>query len=560
MNAAMDATARSERQTDPAALRTLYDVARHRGAGDVDRGLIELCAEVLAANYADDVYGARDPIAYSHAGAVLIECEHLTTDEVRRRASNIAVRASLRAQEILDEKAEREAEARQLAQRARPAEIGREMRADEEQRRLVATLNEPATVKLPEARPEMFSGLVGDVVRLFEEHTEADRVAIATQFLVAFGNAVGRGPHVLVGETVHHMNEDALVIGDSSRARKGDSKNAALRTLEEADPEWAVNIASGLSSGEGLIHAVRDPVEKTIKGERVTIDEGVGDKRLLVIESEFSTALKQFGRQGNVLSNVLRDAFDGKRVLRTLTKTSPTRATDAHVSVIAHTTPADLRAYLSNTEAANGLGNRFMCVLVHRAKLLPNPGRAPQAAVDALCERVREALDFARRVGEIRRTQDAADLWERVYPALTSDRPGLIGQLLARSEAHVTRLSAIYALLAGREQVGVEHLESALAFWDYAEASTRMVFGDRTGNDAADRIRSEMLVGETLTLTEIRERIFSDHISSARLNDAIKLLVATGDCRVSSEPTKGRSRAVVTRAEKPEKREKGATS
>ena len=99
-----------------------------------------------------------------------------------------------------------------------------------------------------------------------------------------------------------------------------------------------------------------------------------------------------------------------------------------------------------------------------------------------------------------------------------------------------------------------------MAFWDYAEASTCIVFGDRTGNDAADRIRSEMLVGETLTLTEIRERIFSDHISSARLNDAIKLLVATGDCHVSSEPTAGRSRVVVTRAEKPEKREKGADS
>lgn len=164
----------------------------------------------------------------------------------------------------------------------------------------------------PEARGEMFTGLVGDVVRTFEPHTEADGVAIGAQFLVAFGNAAGGGPYFQVGETVHHINENVCIVGDSSRARKGDSSNAALRVLRDADPAWAANIASGLSSGEGLIHAVRDPVEKiTAKGERILADEGVSDKRLLVLESEFSHALKQFSRHGNVLSNVLRDAWGG---------------------------------------------------------------------------------------------------------------------------------------------------------------------------------------------------------------------------------------------------------
>ena len=433
------------------------------------------------------------------------------------------------------------------------------MRADEEEHHLAASLTEGSKHTLPEARPEIFSGLVGDVVRTFEEHTEADRVAIATQFLVAFGNAVGRGPHMVVGETVHHLNENLLVVGRSSRARKGDAGNVALRTLREADPNWAANIASGLSSGEGLIHAVRDPVEKIDKkGEPIVADEGVSDKRLLVLESEFSTALKQFSRQGNILSNVLRDAWDGKAVLRTLTKNSPTRATAAHISVVAHTTPADLAGYLSTTEAANGFGNRFVCALVHRARLLPCPGRAPQADVDALIERVRKTLDSVRSVGEMRRTENAARLWERVYPTLTAEHPGLVGQLIARSEAHVTRLSALYALSGRHSEVDVEHVESALALWDYAEASTHLIFGDRTGNDGADRIRADMAPGESLTLTDIRGRIFSDHISSARLNEAIRLLVALGDCEVKSERTGGRSRVVVTRrTEKREKRENG---
>jgi len=355
-----------------------------------------------------------------------------------------------------------------------------------------------------EAKSEIFCGLVKRVVETFEPHTEADGVAIGVQFLVALGNAVGPGPYFCVGETLHHLNENVVIVGDSSRARKGDSGNVALRVLREADAAWASNIASGLSSGEGLIHHVRDPIEKLVKGERTITDEGVPDKRLLVLESEFSHALKQFSRDGNVLSNVMRDAWDSKPVLRTLTKNSPTRATGAHISIIAHATPEDLTRYLADNECANGLGNRFMFVLTHRARLLPNPTRARSEAVEALIDDLRDALDFARRVGEIRRTSRAAALWEGLYPDLTRDQPGLVGKLLARSEAHVTRLSCLYAVVSRSDVIDVEHIKAALALWDYVEASTRAIFAGRSGDDAADRIRAEMLPGQSLTLRELR--------------------------------------------------------
>src|SRR5437660_378269 len=38
------------------------------------------------------------------------------------------------------------------------------------------------------------TGLAGEIVRTIEPHTEADPVAILLQFLVAFGNVVGRNP------------------------------------------------------------------------------------------------------------------------------------------------------------------------------------------------------------------------------------------------------------------------------------------------------------------------------------------------------------------------------
>jgi hypothetical protein len=53
---------------------------------------------------------------------------------------------------------------------------------------------------------------------------------------------------------------------------------------------------------------------------------------LAIVESEFAGALTVARRDGNILSRVLRDAWD-RGDLATLTKSSPARATGAHVSL-----------------------------------------------------------------------------------------------------------------------------------------------------------------------------------------------------------------------------------
>jgi putative DNA primase/helicase len=111
------ATLRSEMQTDPAALRTLYNEARCRGNGDVDHGLVELCAEVLAAGHPDDLIGARSRIVYLHMVAVLTHCEELIEGEARHRAGTIAIQAALQAQELLDAEGERRTRVSELLSR-----------------------------------------------------------------------------------------------------------------------------------------------------------------------------------------------------------------------------------------------------------------------------------------------------------------------------------------------------------------------------------------------------------------------------------------------------------
>jgi hypothetical protein len=195
-------------------------------------------------------------------------------------------------------------------------------------------------------------------------NTEADPAAILVQLLVCCGALIGRDAYFQVEATRHHPNEFVVLVGDSAKARKGSSFDHVARLLSHADPAFTARLTTGLSSGEGLIWAVRDP-----QGP----DPGAVDKRLLVIEPEFATVLKSTGRELSTLSPTLRSAWDG-RPLALLTRTAPARATEAHISIIGHITQTELRRHTTTVEIANGFLNRFIFAAVRRVRLLPEGG------------------------------------------------------------------------------------------------------------------------------------------------------------------------------------------
>ena len=95
----------------------------------------------------------------------------------------------------------------------------------------------------------------GGFVGTIDPYTKSDPVAILVQFLVAFGNAVGRGPRFLAEADQHHCNLFAVMVGKSAKGRKGTAWGQARRVVEMADDTWPARIAGGMSSGEGLIWA-----------------------------------------------------------------------------------------------------------------------------------------------------------------------------------------------------------------------------------------------------------------------------------------------------------------
>jgi hypothetical protein len=411
-----------------------------------------------------------------------------------------------------------------------------------------AQLPETPVAEWPaDAAPEAFCGLPGDVVRAVEPHTEADPHGVLLGLLTGFGNAAGDGPHYLVGAARHTPRIFALTVGESSKSRKGTAWSMVEALLRRAEPGWAdAHILSGLSSGEGLIHAVRDPVTRhdaikehgvVVSYQDVEVDAGIADKRLLVVESEFGRTLKVAGREGNVVSPVMRQAWDSGN-LRVMTKT-PATATGAHISILGQVTKDELLRELSSTDLVNGFGNRFVFQMVQRSKLLPDGGSVPNNVFEALAERIAEALSFAATCGQMTRDGAAGERWHAVYPELSGDRPGMFGAVTARAEAQVLRLSMIYALADLRSTIGLPHLDAALALWKRAEDSARYLFGDKTGDNMADAILAALRAQGEMSSTDI-SNLFGRHVKAERIAAARDSLLRGGLAEGHQAETGGR--------------------
>jgi hypothetical protein len=163
-----------------------------------------------------------------------------------------------------------------------------------------------------------------------------------------------------------------------------------------------------------------------------------------------------------------------------------------------------LLKYLNATEQANGFANRILWAAVRRSKLLPDGGEIHRLDHSDIIRRLRESVQFARTVGEVRRSDAARDIWHAVYPRLAGDRLGLFGAVTSRAEAQTMRLALVYALLDSSSLIQAEHLSAGLAVWSYCEASARLIFGDALGDVTADEVLKALRgAANGLTRTEV---------------------------------------------------------
>ena len=353
----------------------------------------------------------------------------------------------------------------------------------------------------PSLEPEALWGLPGEIVNAATINSEADPVAVLATLLTHAGIFAGRGPAVRVGDDYHHARLFSVLVGQSARGRKGTSekpiKRIASHVSEKLGPlAW---VPGPLSTGEGLAYAIRD-------GDgREDGDPGVADKRVLIVEGEFGAALRAMQRQGNTLSTGLRCAWDGNTIAP-LTKTNRIVASDPHVGIVAHITQAELSELLARVDIFNGFANRFLWFCVRRSKALPLASGMSDAAVKLLGGEYASRLALARELDIVEFSDDARSMYSELYEEMTADGNGLHGIITARAEAQIIRLALCYAVLDASPMITTDHLTSALAVWDYCNASSLYLFG-QAGRSSLDRRVLQALEVGWMTTTELHRAL-----------------------------------------------------
>ncbi len=135
----------------------------------------------------------------------------------------------------------------------------------------LSSLNSQSLQAFPAIDQAAFHGLAGKIVEAIEPYSEADPVAILVNTLTAFGSVIGSGPHFLVEKSEHHLNLFVVQVGKSAKGRKGTAWSTPKFMFKAVDSEWGEKrIKGGLSSGEGVVYAVRDQrIEKeALQGKR----------------------------------------------------------------------------------------------------------------------------------------------------------------------------------------------------------------------------------------------------------------------------------------------------
>ena len=372
---------------------------------------------------------------------------------------------------------------------------------------------------------EALHGLAGKIVNKLMPETESHPAAILLHTLTRFGNLIGRNAYHQVEATRHYCNLFIVLVGRTSKARKGTANDRVEEIFTHIDSTWESACQSGgFGSGEGVINAIRDEQEITVRG-KVQVIPGIKDKRLFIREGEFSRILAVGKREGNLLSQVLRDSWDSK-TLRNSVKNSPQIASEPHVSCVCDITQDELKLTLAAADRSNGFANRFLWAFVERTKLKPFGGAALEWSMEQ--RQLREALRFAQKQQRVFMDEAARTMWRRKYPQLSQEHDGIVGAVSSRAETQVLRLALIYAMLDQDEHIRSEHLQAALALWDYCLRSIEQVFGDHgVVTREQQQILDEAKLGPT-TLTEFREKVF-------KRNRAVDLIRADLDALVEKK-------------------------
>lgn len=375
---------------------------------------------------------------------------------------------------------------------------------------------------------DVFHGLAGRIIRKLQPETESHPVGNLLELLIGFGSIIGPTAYYKVEDDRHFANLYGVIVGQSSKGRKGTGRGRIHRVLESLDQQWFdYQKLSGFGSGEAVVWQIRDEVTRSVRGDdgafrNVVIDPGVQDKRLFISEGEFSSVLTVASRKDSILSSIIRNGWDHKS-LSNIVKGAKVVCKDPHISISADVTAEELAIQLKESDKFNGFANRFLWCLVERQGLKPHGGEEIDWSKEIV--ELFDCVVFARQQKRIFMDRNARETWERMYREFSENRViGAAGSATSRSEPQTLRIALIYALLDKSEHIRPEHLKAAFALWQYCEDSARIIFGGvrKEHERIVDFIRSG-----PKTMRELQDTLYRKNRRVEEIQADLDTLIAT---------------------------------
>jgi hypothetical protein len=407
------------------------------------------------------------------------------------------------------------------------------------------------TVPVPVLGPAAYHGPIGDYLTLVDGETEAHPAAVGSKLLGSVGCLIGRRAQIWNGEHFHHPNLFALTVGKTSTGAKGVADRTADLLVTEIEPGFAVrHVIGGFGSGEALLDDVRDT-----EGD----DEPV-EKRRVIVEAEFARVLQVARREHNILSVIIRNAFDYAPIRHRTKAHGRITATDHHLSVDGSITPEELLTLSAELDLKNGWLNRFMFFHSHLTTVLPFGGRIDREELGRVADNVRAALDWLEEpvpVGGTHRRYNVLDdvdttpaalrALAQVYdPWYRQIREGTapLKDLTCRQHVHVPRLMLIFAVLDRAPSLTVEHFDAARAWNDYSVATAMRVFGAGLVGKVGQLLAAIRDAGSDGLDGTAQRKAFHDHLSGDEMTDLRAELESRHLAHTVTVPTGGRARIV----------------
>ena len=297
------------------------------------------------------------------------------------------------------------------------------------------------------------------------------------------------------------------------------------------DPSLKPRVLTGLSSGEGLIWAVRDPTSQdpghqrsAAARDRARVRQRLEGRKPRDLDAIADTALRM-GRSAAGDPDPHRPRARHQRAHRAHRPHHPARAPTAHHASSSSPT-ATSTGSCSSLPPPAAAPRRRQPRPAARHRPYPSPRRHAQARPHRRPDPPRPGRPraLAARLPPARRAAARRD-------RRSDHRP---------RRAHTIRLALLYALTDGQQQISPPHLTAALALWDYATRSAAWALTGATGQPLAEQIYTVLRQHPGgLTRSQISQTLNHNQPAS-QIDTALSALHATGRATVTQIPTGGR--------------------